>query len=527
MNNLSEKNKRFSKRKYICKECGNILPQELTDLIEKNVQVYCEKCGTPFIIEGVKFNQREFKQKEEEEVPKTQAQRPHHLYSLSKDQENAFNKLIQILNKISFIPLIIVSILILIGFTNLLDFNLWISTLLERTVLGVSGLLITLYDLKYISPEIKKNNFEKVVLDAFCWGILGSIIFGAGAIILIKGILVFLYALINPKEPQRKIFDFALYLKNSLNRFSATAGAVIILLGIHGIISGLISDLSLPVFIIFLAFSLVALIVDYFYFKNELKEKYKFEVIEPVGLLVLGILGVMFFASGIFILLKSILFIFLLFGKPSQSYINRLKQKKSKNMKQELEKKKENQRSLVFHKREDLNYKKQEKEDTYEGRKQKLQKAKIQRQVSKIKTEEKEEPKSTKEKEEELELQLNESLLPVRDKEDKKVVKKYFSKIFTILSKDIREQISELKISKKEKNELLKELAFLSKEEQAKYIKEIISLYKQEIPKKLMDKIRDLPNLKEEHYQKIVQKLKTMAPEEQIEYIQFLEKHAY
>lgn len=46
------------------------------------------------------------------------------------------------------------------------------------------------------------------------------------------------------------------------------------------------------------------------------------------------------------------------------------------------------------------------------------------------------------------------------------VVRKYFSREFTVLSSEIREKIGLLKIDEKEKKELIKELAFLTKKRQ-------------------------------------------------------------
>ena len=82
-----------------------------------------------------------------------------------------------------------------------------------------------------------------------------------------------------------------------------------------------------------------------------------------------------------------------------------------------------------------------------------------------------------------------------------------------------------MKISKKEKKQLLEELAFLTKEEQIKYINAIINLY-QEIPKKLIQRIRKLPNVKPNHYDKIIDQLKHMDSEEQIKFVEFLEENA-
>ncbi|MCK4779961.1 MAG: hypothetical protein KAT57_07235, partial [Candidatus Lokiarchaeota archaeon] len=134
--------------------------------------------------------------------------------------------------------------------------------------------------------------------------------------------------------------------------------------------------------------------------------------------------------------------------------------------------------------------------------------------------------KEEKEKrEEEFKLKLHDSLLPVKNEKDKKLVKEYFSKIFAVLSKDLRKQIIDLKISKKEKKELLEELAFLTKEEQVKYIEAIVNLYK-EIPKRLIARIRKLSNVRPKHYDRILEQLKYMDYEEQIKFVRFLEENA-
>ena len=125
----------------------------------------------------------------------------------------------------------------------------------------------------------------------------------------------------------------------------------------------------------------------------------------------------------------------------------------------------------------------------------------------------------------ELKLQLHDSLLPVKDEEDKKLVQEYFTKIFAVLSKDLRKQIIDLKIPKRERKELLEELAFLAKEEQIKYIEALVLLYK-EIPKKLTNRIRKLPNVKPKHYEKIIDQLRYMDVDEQTQFVQFLEENA-
>jgi len=53
------------------------------------------------------------------------------------------------------------------------------------------------------------------------------------------------------------------------------------------------------------------------------------------------------------------------------------------------------------------------------------------------------------------------------------VVKRYFHRIFTVLSKDVREQLMELNLSKDELKEVKKELAFLSEEQQKEFLEEL------------------------------------------------------
>ena len=53
------------------------------------------------------------------------------------------------------------------------------------------------------------------------------------------------------------------------------------------------------------------------------------------------------------------------------------------------------------------------------------------------------------------------------------VVKRYLYRIFTVLSKDVREQLLNLNLSKDEIKEIKKELAFLSEEKQKEFLQEL------------------------------------------------------
>jgi len=127
-------------------------------------------------------------------------------------------------------------------------------------------------------------------------------------------------------------------LQYALNYFSAKAGLLILLFGIYGTYLGdyvnnlfeydiliyvKIFDFSFNISRNFLILSILfilsitAILID-FKSRAKLKEKNEFKVGNAVPIITRGILGTLFFAAGIFILLKGILVIFLSFGKPSE-----------------------------------------------------------------------------------------------------------------------------------------------------------------------------------------------------------------
>jgi hypothetical protein len=54
------------------------------------------------------------------------------------------------------------------------------------------------------------------------------------------------------------------------------------------------------------------------------------------------------------------------------------------------------------------------------------------------------------------------------------VVKRYFARIFNVLSQEIRQELLNLDLTKKELKEIKEELGFLSEDQQKRYIKELI-----------------------------------------------------
>jgi len=535
----------MDKTLYVCRSCGYGFPKELSELINNKVQVYCEMCGTPFSLAGIKFKQASIKQSIE---PK-----PIHPRSSIRDKNNSkLEKAIINLNKFDYAPMVILLILIII--LNFIFMSAGIYQLISSYLIVGSCILIIIYDSMYISPKIKSGNYDDIALDAICYGILGCIIYGTGVILLIKGILILIYTILNHEISNQKAYNFGLKLKNSINNFSAKAGVVIILLVLYGTFSGSIDVFflrfqdellifnNLPLLVktgiisaiaAIIIIPIIVLIIDS-KLRAKIHEKREFTGLDALRTFILGAIGTAFLNIGIFILLKSILLFLLFVGKPVDLIEKpRLKENEIEIIPDQKVVTKEPIETVV--KKEELQLVEQdiiplepklqtngtEKELSIEEVEEvkviEGEKEKVEEQPPKL--------KEIKKKEKEIKLRLHESLLPVKNEKDRKVVKEYFSKIFNIISKDLRKQILELEIPKKQRKEILKELAFLAEEEQLNYIGALRNLY-ETIPEKLIERIRKLQNVKPQYYDKIVEELKYLDMEEQIEFVLFLEKNA-
>jgi len=530
----------MDKKLYICRSCGYGFPKELSELIENKVQVYCEMCGTPFALAGIKFKSQG---KAIPIYPKS---------SIMDKNKLKLDKAIKILNKFDCIPIVIFSTIVII--LNLILISSEINLLISSYLIVGSGVLIIIYDSKYISPKIKSGSYGDIALDAICYGILGCIIYGTGVILLIKGILIFIYSIIDHESNNYKAYNFGLKLKNSINNFSAKAGFVIVLLVLFGIGTksihvyfvsdslillnnylvpsgqwgSLLNTISLT--LLFCLVPIIVLIID-LKLKTKIHEKWEFTGRDALQIFILGAIGTTFLNIGIFILLKSILLLLLFVGKPIDLIEKpRLKGKESEIIPVQKVVTKEPIEALVKKEETELvaqDYLPSEpKFQTISTEKElSLEEEKEVKVIEREYEEEEKPPKFKEIKEKKAKFRLHESLLPVKNEKDSKVVKEYFSKIFNIISKDLRKQILELDIPKKQRKEILKELTFLAEEEQLKYIGALRDLY-ETIPEKLIERIRKLQNVKPQYYDKLVEELKYLDSEEQIEFVVFLEKNA-
>jgi len=74
--------------------------------------------------------------------------------------------------------------------------------------------------------------------------------------------------------------------------------------------------------------------------------------------------------------------------------------------------------------------------------------------------------------------------LEEEDLEDIPEIRKYFMRIYTVLSKEIREKLKHLDLDKEKKKKIKKELAFLSKDKQIDYLEELNKIsYHKDNPK--------------------------------------------
>ncbi len=524
---------------YICRECGYAFPKELTHLIEQKIQVFCERCGSPFILEGVEFKS----------APTPIRRRDLPSITMSEKSTSNLGKAIQVFNNISFIPILIFTIISFAMISGMvLDWGNWISILVNRSLLGIIGLILLIYDRTRITSKIKEQKYNEIIVDSFCYGILGCILFGTGVLILIKGILIVVYVLTDKQNKDMKAYDYGILTKNSLNYFSSKAGFIIILFGIFAVVSGRIPDVSSSmiinfplgigvrlVYIIFgalLLHSFVALLIDR-KIQKKLKDKNYFKLRDAIKVIILGVWGTLFFAAGIFIILKGVLIFFLFTFKPSEkAQITTIEEKIPPSLEIAAkveppeEKVSEEEISEVVVEPQPLVVEPEEEEPVIRQPEIPDQKdTEIKIKDIPVKEEEEKREDQIEKIEEAVDLRLHDSLLPVKDEKDKKLVKQYFTKIFEVLSKDLRQKILDLKIPKKDKRELLEELAFLTKEEQAKYVEALVDLYK-EIPGKLIERIRKLPNVEPKYFDRIAEQLKFMNSADQIKFVQFLEDNA-
>jgi len=527
------------KKLYICRECGYVYPEELSEYIEDRIQVFCERCGTPFSLEGVNF-------KRSTPTPPSEPRVPYSPYK----RKSKLSGFIKFLNKVSYLPLLIFGGILLGSTIQVIFFPyLALDFLIKSILIGLSALLISLYDINRISPKIKEQKYDEILLDSFCYGILGCIIFGTGVILLIKGIFIIIYVMANPKEEKNKVYHFGLKLKNSINYFSAKAGLIIILFAAINIFENIETNHFIPfginfiferlaglddwlriiiVVVIIIGFCLIPLIILVIdlRMKKKIAQKQTFSFGDAIGVFILGIVGTAIFGIGIFILLKGILLFLLFVGKPidiepfaiAEPQVEEPKEQPPQEFIAPIER-----RGIDLQRKEEPKIMPIEEKGLLEERIDSEEKE-IEKKVKEIPQEKIDLPEKV-EKSSEVKLKLHESLLPVKNEKDKKLVREYFTKIFNVISKDLRDQIKDLKIPKKDKKELLKELAFLSRIEQEKYIRALIDLYK-ELPIKLIERIRKLPNIKPQYYDKIIEQLKFMDEEEQLEFVQFLEKNA-
>ncbi|MFW9783066.1 MAG: hypothetical protein ACFFFB_12360, partial [Candidatus Heimdallarchaeota archaeon] len=213
---------------YICRECGYAFPSELSNLIEQKIQVFCERCGSPFILEGISFKP----------APTPIRRRNIPSIDLSEKDTSSLDKFIQFINKISFIPIFIFTFIAFGLIASIVvNWDNWITIVINQSLLGFIGLIIVIYDRAYIAPKVKERRYNEIFLDSFCWGILGCILNGVGVIMLFKGILIIIYVVTDKKNKDLKAYDYGLLAKNSINYFSSKAGYVIILMGIYAAFS--------------------------------------------------------------------------------------------------------------------------------------------------------------------------------------------------------------------------------------------------------------------------------------------------
>jgi len=577
---MNDEQKNVKSSKYFCRECGHQFPKELVKRIEKGIQIFCENCGYKFLLEGVKFRElkeKDLKVKEKKELKEIKEPVPRKPKERKISQRGMvnLNNVIQDINKLSYIILIIVSILSLL---RIFQLN-WIGNdlqfliiIFESVALFIFGLRIAHFDKNYLAPLIKKGEYNKVGVSAIALGILGCIVYGAGVVLLIKGILLIIYISQDEKNQEFQGYDWGLLIKDSLNSISSYAGASIIILGFASFAYMAVSSILIPSnfrFFSLLIFGFVSLILSIIGVSIDKKRsptissKKVFEENDAGSFLVAGIIGCFFYASGVFILLKAITIIILaqkgrpdrIFYDPSrklsiseelmpiQPSTYRQRPPKSPYEIKSDEKGKDQKyisvplaakkgpplKPFPIEEKKDIESEAQKKDKRLEEipffetvKKPTEKKSEKQLEKEDKKQKKMDEKIDKKFKKQPLKLKLHDSLLPISEESDREIVERYFLKIFNVLSEKIRRKILDLNIPERDKKEILKEFVYLTEEEQEKYLNELFELNR-ELSEKLILRVKKL-NLNPKYLQQIIEQLRYMPVSEQETYLRFLEE---
>ncbi len=552
---------------YYCRECGYQFPKELVGRIQKGIQVFCKNCGYPFLLEGVKFKEKDYIPKKTREIKESKKLFPKkpEVPKISPKGMISLKNAIQDLNKVSYTILYVISILSLLRLIEFIwNWNLlqFLTIVFQTITFFYFGTRIAHYDKNYIAPLIAEKNYNKIGFSAFALGILGCIVYGAGVILLIKGILIIIYIRNDENNKEFQGYDWTLLLKDSLNSISSYAGVSIIILEVGFFVGILMLNIQLGISYSFDLINFSLLISTFVMLilaitgvsidqkkSNEIASKKVFKESDSVSIFIAGIIGS---AAGTLIILKAIVMLVLAKKeRPETIYYD--PSRKPPIYKQEpiispyeikADKPGEERKvisiplpvekvptlkRLPIEERKYIETKSYKKENGFEEipffeTVKKPTEIKSQKQLEKeSKKQKKIEVKIQKKfKKRPLKLRLHESLLPISEESDREIVEKYFLKIFNVLSERIRRKILELNIPERDKREILKEFAYLTEEEQEKYLNELFEINR-DISDKLILRVKKL-NLKPKYLQQIIEQLIYMPNDEQEIYLKFLEE---
>ncbi len=265
---------------------------------------------------------------------------------MNKIKLEKLNKFIFFLDKISYIPALSVSVIFLLfSFEILINLLDWIDLFSTYLLGALIGFLIYNYDKNKISPKINNQEYDNILLDTFCWGIIGCIFHGTGILILVKSIAIIYYRYgeitLRTKEVMKQR-DLYLEIKfyDSLNALASMAGFVIILLvfynvGIKSIITTftqVVSGNFQVLFDPFIVFLLAAVVILLFDHKNKefLDIGIYYDSKVKTNDLIKGIIGCCFYGSGVFVLLRGIILVLLPENKKSYNSAEIVKNVKDK-----------------------------------------------------------------------------------------------------------------------------------------------------------------------------------------------------
>ncbi|OLS15241.1 MAG: hypothetical protein RBG13Loki_1127 [Promethearchaeota archaeon CR_4] len=551
------------RERIYCSECGHEIDAEFVERLRQGETVFCEACGSRIT---VKIQKRVGLPRAEKTQPQTTytpprtpeppikntrvapeptmddilgAQRgkggagseasaskdniPDWRTSWSKSDQSKIDRAIQRLNKLSrSIGILIFVIMVLVNLTALITSVRTASFSWQVASGHIAALACALGSLTVdarFRNMIKKKDYSFRGIDLIVWGFVGCFGYGVGALVLAKGITIFVYSL-HPKSgfPHLTRTQKFHVIISRLNANSASVG-FLIWFGTFPLAITTAIAMHAPGLISFVVMGFIALLLDKFLFTPKLKGSLKGRrnVGLGVGMIVVGILGAMDCGMGVVLILKGVAVIVI-----SSISDRQPKPQVPSSQPKPLPKPEKGEEIIPAAKVTKVAslpspipfpIPKTEIPDFIPQKPITPQSTPTVVPIKKI-------PPSIKTTEHSVQEQ---SVPPISgDFEKQAAIQGYLNHVYTVISSKIRDRIQKLDIPENEKREVIDGLLNLTPQEQEQFLTELEELARRLMPE-IVGRILRL-NLTKEQNEVLLRQLEYLSDQEQLEFVAELER---